>query len=478
MDTKYVENSHVAGLKFVFSANAEPQAAPNLSPLLAKMIELPVEIIQQALGKIGVNLHRFAGSVDLTHPDLACFAGGIFLDGSTTAKKFCQIIDAWILAKEKELTEVLPLYRRMAKQECPASFLHLRSPQDSKQVVRLVSDYVMRKKIRDDKNVRIISLHSFFRKGEPAWHIQPADFDLFIPGSKSYEQHIFDARKKAAQYKNVGCGDMEKAVLESIKTFEHTFQSNEYYGFYQITATNVAIILAKLHGYTFQSPARNNDARMIKIPDQYNCYFKEEEREMPEGDSERRLIEELQRMVEEVSAKSSGLSSPKPSSSKSKKAKAMPCGFDKSLVYAPTIYPLDVFLKTMYGDAKPSLFQVNIGHDSLDVLKLVERLESCPQFNGKPMFDHFLVLVPSPQPIRWSAAETVSIKTPKKCIVKKGENKDEEKYIVMNGETVNVFNDPIRAKVCLDEILISKKLVTPVLLGERDGKCYFLSFWN
>jgi hypothetical protein len=30
----------------------------------------------------------------------------------------------------------------------------------------------------------------------------------------------------------------------------------------------------------------------------------------------------------------------------------------------------------------------------------------------------------------------------------------------------------------LDKILIENKDVYPIIIGEKDGKCYFISFWN
>ena len=60
----------------------------------------------------------------------------------------------------------------------------------------------------------------------------------------------------------------------------------------------------------------------------------------------------------------------------------------------------------------------------------MQHLEAFPELGGKPVFDHFLVVVPG-----------------------------------LDGDMAH------------EKELISEGRIIPVLLGERDGKCYFISYW-
>lgn len=76
------------------------------------------------------------------------------------------------------------------------------------------------------------------------------------------------------------------------------------------------------------------------------------------------------------------------------------------------------------------------------VLETIERLESFEDAGGKSIFDHYVVIVPS-------------ILLPEK--------------IAFN------YNEDVETK--LDVTLVEKELVTPILVGEKDGLCYFISYW-
>jgi hypothetical protein len=129
------------------------------------------------------------------------------------------------------------------------------------------------------------------------------------------------------------------------------------------------------------------------------------------------------------------------------------------------VYPLSHFLKIEYGDNPPKLKQYSQSRtkENLDTCRLIEYLEEYPPLNGKPIFDHFLVLVPTPQPHFWDA--------------KQGAKDKGVKFSVNVDGKTNEFDDPLAAKIHLDVALVRAGVVTPVLLGERDGQCYFLSFW-
>lgn len=470
IDAGYVDQTQIAALNFIFAGGENPPAIkPIASQLLHELQQLNQQQADLCLGNMGVHLREFAEVVDLTHPDLAAFQEGVLLDNPHTTK-LCQTIAACKHAFKEGWTEILPGFRKIAKQGLPSTLVNIRSPRRNQQFVRLVADPALREEIRRTKKARQIQLYPFYKKGEDAWHFQPANFDLFVPGSKAYEQQIAEAKKKAARYKELGCTDMEKTILQSVEDFMKSFEKQNYHGFYRLTMTNAAIILAKMHGYTLQTPIRSNDARMLRVPEGFEQYFIfQEGGDGEEAEAERRLIEELERMVAAVAARES--SSPEKKATKKAPVKAVPsCSMhSKQLMYAPTIYPLATFIETIYGKVEKPPVKQHARQDSLepfDVWQAMQRLDSLPAFGGKPMFDHFLVMVPSPQPMYWESKGSFE-----KIIKNKG-------FSIVKGDKTEVFDNPLSAKICLDTLLVQEGRVHPIVLGERDGQCYFLAFWG
>jgi len=110
--------------------------------------------------------------------------------------------------------------------------------------------------------------------------------------------------------------------------------------------------------------------------------------------------------------------------------------------YAPRVYPVHRLVKTM----------------SNQMLKVLDRLESFPEADDKSLFDHYLVVVPS-------------VRCPKDM-----DNK--LSFYERNAKTRSVFKNEKEANEALDIHLITIGTVHPLLLGEKDGKCYFISYWR
>ena len=85
------------------------------------------------------------------------------------------------------------------------------------------------------------------------------------------------------------------------------------------------------------------------------------------------------------------------------------------------------------------------------VRKIVDTLESFPEANGKPVFDHFGVIVPSVIYSESCFRDSIGL--------------------------IRKIDDMQELSVLLDRSLVKTKSVIPVLIGERDNKCYFISLW-
>lgn len=85
------------------------------------------------------------------------------------------------------------------------------------------------------------------------------------------------------------------------------------------------------------------------------------------------------------------------------------------------------------------------------VIQMVDYLEAMPGLNGSA-FDHYVVLVP-------------------------GIDHPNQNLFLMDTEGVKEFKDKESLEKELDLMLIQDKTVIPILLGEKDGKCYFICYW-
>lgn len=124
------------------------------------------------------------------------------------------------------------------------------------------------------------------------------------------------------------------------------------------------------------------------------------------------------------------------------------CLFDpddtpKHYNYMPRAYPLG---------------ELNV--HSQKIRDLVESLESFEDVNGKAIFDHYVVVVPGLEISEFDGSADTPI------------------YRLLDRETGQTkdFNNRHEAYKTLDTTLIEEQAVTPILLGESDGKCYFICY--
>jgi hypothetical protein len=114
--------------------------------------------------------------------------------------------------------------------------------------------------------------------------------------------------------------------------------------------------------------------------------------------------------------------------------------YDK-IEYYPRIYTLKEMVDTASDEMK----------------KLVDHLESFPEIGGKALFDHYRILVPGLNYPSMFQRTPYHFKLP-------------------SGESA-VFDELQQATIALDRMMIQEKAMLGVLLGERDGEHYFVSYW-
>lgn len=99
--------------------------------------------------------------------------------------------------------------------------------------------------------------------------------------------------------------------------------------------------------------------------------------------------------------------------------------------------------------------------------KVIEHLENLPEVGGRPIFDHYVVVTPTiiprsvliSQSFKNKAGQKVAANDLPKCIASKGDS-----------------SMPILK--AFDVELIINKSIMPILMAEREGKCYFISYFE
>jgi hypothetical protein len=92
-----------------------------------------------------------------------------------------------------------------------------------------------------------------------------------------------------------------------------------------------------------------------------------------------------------------------------------------------------------------------------DIQKTISLLEAFPDAGGKPIFDHFGVIVPG-------VAFPVEGDGPFSFFDERG--------------MLHTYTFRHEALKVLDTILIKNGYFYPIIVGERDGKCYFICYWK
>lgn len=117
----------------------------------------------------------------------------------------------------------------------------------------------------------------------------------------------------------------------------------------------------------------------------------------------------------------------------------LPYAYESKFKYQPRIYPLQDLESIIPEESK----------------QIIDFLEHFPEANGKSIFDNFGIIVP-------------------------GINFPQEKdhfysYVDFSGTERN-YSDKNEALKELDLILIKHKYYNCIIVGEKDGKCYFISY--
>lgn len=401
----------------------------NSAPLILKRIlECDEEILDFSLGKIGHKLRSFASKVDFSHPEIISVFDGVLADDQSFSQECQELLLLAQYAKDHHLTKILPLFGKfVTKEALPKNIVKKIDSQHHRMHVRLLKDPQEREEVRLTKRMQVIDLQSIFNKGEEVWNAQPDSFLRFLRFDTAYQDDLKLAERKVARYEELGCKSLADEVRKSIDSFrEHIEQS--HYGFNRITMTNAAIILAKSVGFTY-SPSHEVTGGFV------GSY-----RTNAKITVNRKFFEKYNFDPEQTVGFD-------PIASEFTRSPIFTIKQQDPYTYKPRVYPLHEFWELASQEMK-------------DIISL---LEAFPDAGNKPIFDHFGIIVPS-------------VAIPKKkeeigCIPGPYSFLDE------NGIT-QIYASEEDAEKALDFILIKSEYIHPIIVGEKNGKCYFLSYFN
>jgi len=392
--------------------------------ILRHILECEEDVLELSLGSIGQKLRSFASKIDFSHPEIVSVFDGVLADDQTFAQECLELLQLAKFARDNQLSKILPLLGRVVAKESLSKIVikKIDSPQHNRMHVRLLKDPLEREEIRLSKRMQTIDLQSIYNKGEEVWNAQPDSFSRFLRFDTSYQDDLTLAEKKVERYEELGCNSLADEVRKSIDIFrEHIEQS--HYGFNRITMTNAAVILAKSVGFNY-------------VPSQEMICGFGTHRTEAKINVDRKFFGRYNFDPEQSLEFNHAISEIAHSPIFTTKQK-------NNYLYQPRVYPLHEFWEIT-------------SHEMRDIIAL---LESFPDAGNKPIFDHFGVIVPG---------VALPQQTPK----------DDLYTILDDNGLAQIFSSKEAAEKALDLILIKGEYIFPIVVGEKDGKCYFLSYFN
>jgi hypothetical protein len=282
---------------------------------------------------------------------------------------------------------------------------------------RLIVSNEDRKTQRENKKqVKSIGLRSVIQSGtnaENCFFGKPDHFKRYARLSPWYHQELKDLNDRQALFQSKSMTEMAHVYAKHMRELQESI--SDTLGFYRISPHEASIILARLHGFRWE------DNGTISIPSKLfeGCSFWSENPQVEDKNDElkKTLILNTRFTPANINIHYFG--------------------------YQPRLYPLFGLQIPVPDKAK----------------KIIDQTENFISLNGGPFFDYYWVLVPS-----------INLNNPLIA-------KQKDSWTLREGDVNVAYNDYNEAALKLDQMLIKSKSIVPIIIGERDGKCYFLSMF-
>jgi hypothetical protein len=377
--------------------------------LLKVIRDYSVEEVSYVMGEFGTRLRAFSYSIDLTHPDLRRIFNGQLVgetDG-TFSKDACDLLKLAVYGRGWGLSpNVLENLKQVIKKHDYFKILNqvVDSPLENQLHVRFVPTPLLRQQIRYSKRAQPVSLVTLYKNGKSMWDSHPDNFQCYYRYTNRFQKELNQIEERKNHFLNHGLTAMASEIQKAIDEIKLKAVNETYYGFNRISMVSVCIILGKMLGYEICEDYKHGHSSMGVVAFAKPNVFKEYD-----------FFDDR-------------------------------C-YDEMIFWHNKVeyYPIAYTYEELKDEASP------------EIIKLVDYLESFPEIGGKPLFDHYRVLVPGLNYLNHYQTSPFHIKA-------------------LDGNR-QFFDSIQNGQFELDQHLLKTKVIVGVLLGDVDGDHYFISYF-
>lgn len=376
---------------------------------------------------MATRLKYFCDHVDLDHPHTQPTLRDGFQADSEFNSTLREVMAFTTLPSGKEMPRVLALLRE--------SFTKAKSMKDVRVAIykphaRTLKTQEVRDEARSKKTCKEVAIKEWLDKAR-GWNDHPASFKSFTRMNDAHAADVAANNRKSKKMAELGMTALAGSFGKRNEIIA-SFLGEQYAGFTKIKMLDAAIILAKVHG-----AVHREDYRSVSYPRKAfakSPFWIEADRLYPSrlmGTDLEPLKDETGEMLKE------------------KKITTQACMVPDIFTFKPRAYPLHEF-KAQRTD---------------HVKEILAAVEAHPDMGGKSLFDQFWVIVPGVA----LALEMHEYPT------KEG---DKVWVVTKPDGTGEIYKSAADAERALDFRLTHDGCIKPALLGEKDGKCYFITLWS
>lgn len=281
-----------------------------------------------------------------------------------------------------------------------------------------VSDRTNQRSVK--KHPKNVGLKALLSAGENAYFGQAENFNRFARGSKIGYEELDQLDERQAKFRSMNMQEIADSYSKRMKSLQETLA--DYFGFHRLKPDEAAVTLARLHGFKW------SENGSIVVPNKFFGEF--------HFWTEKDTVDSTSTDVKTEAIKKSLILNTR---------FAVNGSSTSNFHYQARMYPLPNFL------TPPS-----------SVREIINKVESFSALGNNPFFDYLWVLVPS-----------ININHP---FLR--HHKEVEEWSILNNKEEVLFSNSMEASMFLDKKLVENKIVYPIVIGERDGKCYFLAMYS
>jgi len=270
--------------------------------------------------------------------------------------------------------------------------------------------------VRSKKLPKDVGLKEWLEKAKH-WNDHPGSFLQFSRLNDSYNETFAQNEKKAARMEELMMTGLAGAFRKRNEIIKN-FLGEQYCGFTKLKMLDAAIVLAKVHGANFKE-----DYRSVSYP--------------------RKVFAKTPFWLEPESTYKAINKSPDADPNRDHKVTVQACMIPDIFLFRPRAYPLHEFKVEMPDHVKG----------------IIAAVEDHPDMLSKALFDQFWVIVPgvglAPEMHNYSG-----------------------KWVIRVGDICELHPSAESAEKSLDVHLVKSGSLHPAVLGEKDGKCFFLTYFS